>query len=160
MVVTTARESEYVCGRWSQLPPSSFVCGAIASNRDDGGKHATLLRFARLRSWPLFFAQNVDASDRNSAKFLVPACQRFVALSDGDTLVSALHQGVCVGIIEGIGYVSGSLPPGLRSCLPEGVTQEQMVGVIVSYIKRRPERMHEDFRELAIEAMREAWPCD
>ena len=134
-------------------------CDCFKSRRRREARDATAVCALALLA-AFLLAQNVDASDRNSAKFLVPACQRFVALSDGDTLVSALHQGVCVGIIEGIGYVSGSLPPGLRSCLPEGVTQEQMVGAIVSYIKRRPERMHEDFRELAIEAMREAWPCD
>jgi Rap1a immunity proteins len=28
-----------------------------------------------------------------------------------------------------------------------------------SYIEARPERMHEPFRKLALEALGEAWPC-
>jgi hypothetical protein len=138
-------------GRRREAPANNKFSKARLGSLEALGGPATREALALLAASHL--AQNADASDRNSAKFLVPACQRFVTLSDGDTLVSALHQGVCVGIIEGIGYVSGSLPPGLRSCLPEGVTQEQTVGVILSYIKRRPEWMHEDFRELAIEAM-------
>jgi hypothetical protein len=51
------------------------------------------------------------------------------------------------------------LPPDTSSCRPQGVTIGQMVGVVVGYIERRPERMHEDFRGLAIEAWHEAWPC-
>jgi hypothetical protein len=31
--------------------------------------------------------------------------------------------------------------------------------VVLAYIQRRPQRMHEDFQDLAIEAFHEAWPC-
>jgi hypothetical protein len=31
--------------------------------------------------------------------------------------------------------------------------------VIIAYIEARPQRMHEDFRVLAVEAMQKAWPC-
>jgi hypothetical protein len=31
--------------------------------------------------------------------------------------------------------------------------------VAVTYVEARPDRMQEDFRALAVEAMREAWPC-
>jgi hypothetical protein len=34
-----------------------------------------------------------------------------------------------------------------------------MVRVVVAYIEARPARVHEDFRNLALEALREAWPC-
>ena len=36
---------------------------------------------------------------------------------------------------------------------------EQTVRVVVQYIDSRPERMHEDFKKLALEAMKAAWPC-
>jgi len=35
----------------------------------------------------------------------------------------------------------------------------QMLSVALAYIERRPQRGHEEFAELAIEAWREAWPC-
>jgi hypothetical protein len=49
----------------------------------------------------------------------------------------------------------------LSSCRPQGVIHEQAVRVVVAYIERRPQRMHEDFRRLALEAMHEAsWPAN
>jgi hypothetical protein len=31
--------------------------------------------------------------------------------------------------------------------------------VVVAYIEKRPERMHEPLADLAIEALQQAWPC-
>jgi hypothetical protein len=33
------------------------------------------------------------------------------------------------------------------------------VAVVVKYIEARPQRMDEDFGQLAIEALTAAWPC-
>jgi len=44
-------------------------------------------------------------------------------------------------------------------CPPQNVTTGHTVRVVIAYIERRPERMHEDFRGLALEAIHEAWPC-
>jgi hypothetical protein len=38
-------------------------------------------------------------------------------------------------------------------------TLNQQVKVVISYIEARPARMHEPFRDLALEALRAAWPC-
>jgi hypothetical protein len=43
--------------------------------------------------------------------------------------------------------------------IPDGVTTGQEVRVVIAYIDARPARMHEDFRSLALEALRAAWPC-
>jgi len=39
------------------------------------------------------------------------------------------------------------------------VTTVQSVAVVVKYIEARPERMHELFGVLALEALTAAWPC-
>lgn len=45
-------------------------------------------------------------------------------------------------------------------CIPAGeVTVNQQVRVVVAYIDARPNRLHEDFRILALEALKDAWPC-
>ena len=33
------------------------------------------------------------------------------------------------------------------------------ISVVIKYIEARPERMHEQFGDLAIEALMAAWPC-
>lgn len=60
-----------------------------------------------------------------------------------------------MGAIEGIGL----LQTYNIYCPPKTATLAQMVRVILAYIEGHPERMHEDFRLLAAEAMNKAWPC-
>jgi hypothetical protein len=51
----------------------------------------------------------------------------------------------------------------VRSCpsdiAPAGEIHGQSIRVVVKYIDDRPERQHEDFMALALEALRAAWPC-
>jgi Rap1a immunity proteins len=104
-------------------------------------------------------AQNADAQtkpDRWSANYLMPACRNWIAFA-GDR--QGIDEAMCAGIISGLAYTVKFLPPDSSSCRPEGVTIGEMVRVVVAYIERRPERMHEDFRRLAVEAWHEAWPC-
>jgi len=39
------------------------------------------------------------------------------------------------------------------------VTRGQTVQVVMAYIDSRPARLHESFYALALEALRNAWPC-
>jgi hypothetical protein len=59
-----------------------------------------------------------------------------------------------VGTIVGLEYLRKG-----GHCTPEGVTQGQILQVVIQYIDAQPARMHEDFRKLALEAMNAAWPC-
>jgi hypothetical protein len=44
--------------------------------------------------------------------------------------------------------------------MPEGqTTVAQQVRIVAAYIDARPNRLHEDFRVLALEALKDAWPC-
>jgi Rap1a immunity proteins len=39
------------------------------------------------------------------------------------------------------------------------LTNNQAVAVVIKYIEARPEMMHEQFGDLAFEALTAAWPC-
>jgi hypothetical protein len=102
----------------------------------------------------VLLSQDADAqSDTVSANYLLPRCKAFLA-NEYVTLSATFEQGRCTGLVEGLKYVDS------RSCAPKGVTLGQTVRVVVAYIERRPQRMHENFKELALEALREAWPCN
>jgi Rap1a immunity proteins len=104
-------------------------------------------------------AGNADAQQSlRSANELVPACKNFLA-ERGTTLKDGFDQGLCVGLLDAVNYLTGNLPPDFSSCNPKGVTVGQQVRVFLAYVERRPQRLHEDFRNLAIEAFHEAWPC-
>ena len=52
------------------------------------------------------------------------------------------------------------VPPDQRVCIPESVTIEQSVAVVVRWLDRHPQSRHENFIKLAMAAMHETWPCD
>jgi Rap1a immunity proteins len=87
--------------------------------------------------------------NRKSANFMMPACRDSLRRDTSATF----QQGVCTGLIEGISYMDNS------QCQPDGVTIGQEIRVVVAYIDARPARMHENFRDLVVEALRAAWPC-
>ena len=99
---------------------------------------------------------DAQSNDVHSANQILPACQKFLAATDPG---SAVRQGECAGIIEGLSYMADLLPPDRSSCRPQAVIHGQMIRVVVAYIERRPQRMHESFKRLALEALHDAWPC-
>jgi Rap1a immunity proteins len=109
------------------------------------------------------------AEDTNSAHYILPGCQEFLELKQPHTD----RQGFCAGTVAGISYVGKDtrrLRPSYPSesdavtslhCLdiPEKVTLLQLVRGVIAYVQARPQRMHENFNDLALEALRTAWPC-
>jgi Rap1a immunity proteins len=92
------------------------------------------------------------AEDIASANYMLPACKSFANDENARTHSDAMKKGRCVGVVEGLGYTE-------NFCQPKGSTVGQAVAVVVKYIEARPERMHEDFGLLALEALTAAWPC-
>jgi hypothetical protein len=109
------------------------------------------------------------AEDTSSANYILPGCQDFLGLKQPDTG----RPGFCAGTVAGISFVGKELrrlrpsypsesdAVTLLHCLdiPEKVTLMQLVRGVIAYIEARPQRMHESFNDLALEALRTAWPC-
>jgi Rap1a immunity proteins len=106
------------------------------------------------------------AEDTLSANHMLPACRAFMDQRSADNF---LEQGICAGIVLGIGFAAGTLRNvsplqdnvRRRTCVnvPDMATPEQAVRVVIAYIEARPARMHESLYVLALEALRDAWPC-
>jgi hypothetical protein len=113
------------------------------------------------------------AEDPNSANYLLPGCQQ-VLLPRGDPSLWP-EMGACIGKVDAISFMltggkvlvhssQAAQNPLARTVIkimcadiPNGVTLEQKVRVVIAYIEAHPNRMHENFN--ALEAMRAAWPC-
>ena len=94
-----------------------------------------------------------QSTDMESANFYMPHCRDFAY---GNTIKSdEFLRGMCLGLIAGIGY-----RPHNAFCVPKGATNRQAVSVVVQFIDQRPARMHENFLDLAVEALGTAWPCN
>jgi len=93
---------------------------------------------------------------------LMPKCKAYVEVgADRSTRdpVEAFRTDICVGEISGLVHVGRLLPRHISSCKPPDVTRGQATRMVVAYIEAHPERIHDDFTELALEAMHDAWPC-
>jgi Rap1a immunity proteins len=100
--------------------------------------------------------------DKSSVNYMLPYCRAAVNNQAPALASDAVMQGMCVGIVDAIDFIMSELPPDEKefsSCLPGDVTLRQAVQVVITYIDARPERMHENFKKLAIEAIHDAWPC-
>ena len=86
-----------------------------------------------------------SADDLNSANYILPECKGFL---NREVSSWTWRQGHCAGFIEGLVYGRG----GRDTCPPKEVTNGQVMAVVIKYIEARPERMHELFGMLAIEA--------
>jgi len=107
-------------------------------------------------------AGNADAQKNESANFMVPVCKKWLAGSgakDAEGLQLIFDAGVCSGTISTLTHVRELVLPDFRSCWQQGATWGQSIRVALAYIEAHPERMHEDFRDLVLEAWHEAWPC-
>ncbi len=89
--------------------------------------------------------------DVDSANFIMPGCRAYLA-----EVVPPEHRfaaAFCTGRIKKLVSISPDI------CVPHDVPVGQEVRVVVKYIDDRPARLHEEFRGLALEALRAAWPC-
>lgn len=95
--------------------------------------------------------------DENSANFLYPACKAF---AEGRT-VDVSGENYCSGEISALTAVASLINPstGLQSCPPGNGTDRQGAMVVVRYLEMHPELMNRDFRQLALAAFHQAWPC-
>ena len=90
-----------------------------------------------------------------SADRMLPACTDFIRENAPGDVDGVFAAGRCIGLMQGLGFASRLF----GVCPPDEVTLSQRARVAVTYVEARPERMHEDFRVLAVEAMQKAWPC-
>jgi Rap1a immunity proteins len=67
----------------------------------------------------------------------------------GDILV----QGYCAGAVTAVVSTNPDV------CAPGGWNTGQAVAVVVRFLDMHPERRHESFFALALEALSRAWPC-
>ena len=89
--------------------------------------------------------------DTNSANYIMLGCEAF--LLDPIPPPRLLVAGVCAGIIDTLQAIKPNI------CLPAISTRRLLVRGVVTYINNNPARLHENFIDLAGEALEQTWPC-
>jgi hypothetical protein len=105
----------------------------------------------------LGLASNVSAAlaqDTASAQVMLPHC-----MAELKPETQSPTGGRCMGIIATLSFVSRVLPDNLKFCHPNTATPEQIVQAISSFMEANPDAVGQDFRLIALAAMRNKWPC-
>jgi hypothetical protein len=89
-----------------------------------------------------------------SARAMLPYCM--AALKPG---AQDLASGRCLGILATLSFVSRVLPDNLKFCQPGAATPEIMLQAVESFMTANPDAVEQDFRLIALAAMRSKWPC-
>ena len=87
--------------------------------------------------------------DKDSANYMLRHCRAVVNNEALTRPADAAMAGMCIGIIDAIGFMMSEFPPQEKeksSCPQIKVKLEQVVRAVVRYIEARPERMQENFR--------------
>ena len=108
------------------------------------------MRFAAAIAMVLM-AGHASAQDAASGSRMLGFCKQALVAKNPDTM-----QGVCLGAIGAILYLSDSLDPRIKFCKPETVTAAQGVGVAVRYMEKHPELLNQDFQLLSVLGFMEA----
>ena len=95
-----------------------------------------------------------------SGEELLPACRK-AAHGDIDLDEPVFDLGVCTGIVSAtLGFGRSSLvDQRYRVCPPEGATTVKALWIVVDFLERRPDLLHQDLRVSALAALTTAWPC-
>jgi hypothetical protein len=108
------------------------------------------MKAALIALFVLLSPASFGAADIDSGNHLLPFCK---ALLDGRP--HGAMAGFCAGVIETL----ISLKDEDLFCTPAGSTREQSQRVVVRYLENHPDQLHLDFKQLALSALQQAWPC-
>jgi hypothetical protein len=111
---------------------------------------------------------NAAKKDKDSANFLLPHC-KFVNDQTLTDIHKAFYTGRCTGIVQTIVEMLGllkrereagvQLDPTLCADVPPGVTNGQILQVVIRFGETHPNMTHAPFLTLAMVALNSAWPC-
>ena len=107
--------------------------------------------------------------DINSGSELLKNCNAYMMVTDGSSNSKIiLGAGRCLGIVRGImdaGAIfdtfaekAGKTPPNVF-CLPENVSTDQGIRVVVKYLEEHPADLHQRGTALTVRALKQAFPC-
>jgi Ssp1 endopeptidase immunity protein Rap1a len=88
-----------------------------------------------------------------------PGCEAVINRTRPPDLVAAASLGHCEGTVSTVLLLASSLKEPASICRPKDATIAQAIRVVLAYLNKNPQRLHDLFSVLTVDALREAWPC-
>ena len=116
----------------------------------------------------LFLVLCVSIAFGASTQEMLTACKPIVdqaRVSGGRIeLPKDFHAGRCWGAFailqEVITHTDASGREIYNVCAPPNSTRSQLIAIFVEYAKKNPQRYHEEFFNVALDALRSSFPCE
>lgn len=94
---------------------------------------------------------------------LLTQCQSYIKLIDDEKNYSSVNAGACGGFVQGVDstvqFYSEVLKKDEKYCTPDGVTNTQIVRVVVKFLKDNPQILNKNKTSLVWMALMDAYPC-
>jgi hypothetical protein len=111
--------------------------------------------------------QTEAQGDANSGQVFYPSCLAAADIvqgkhpaADSPDAAKQLNQAaLCFAALTAIVNVEQYFKSEYAMCAPEGTKVAQSVPVVAAYLKNHPERLRENFHQLAVAALAAEWPC-
>jgi hypothetical protein len=90
------------------------------------------------------------------------AAVNMAASTSGWTDAAPLGAGYCIGLLHGVVVTNRVLAPSLKHalfCLLRGITNEQAIRIVITYLQNHPEHLHLHAAEVVIVALNDAYRC-
>lgn len=119
----------------------------------------------------IFFVSNSKVVQANTALDMQGSCEALIndtrVIGGGQIIIDRFSGGEkCFGaflVIQRVSSLVHEEEGGYRSmfnvCPPEESTLMQLVRIHVNYVNDNPRRLHDDFFFVALDGIREAFPC-
>lgn len=108
-------------------------------------------------------------SNAASGSFYLPSCEAALEIAGGkhpaadspEVPVLLRKAAVCFSALTAIMNVEQFFKPEFAMCAPAGkpVSMSDMVVVTTAYLKAHPDKLANNFHQLAVAALAEKWPC-
>ncbi|PMZ76949.1 Rap1a/Tai family immunity protein [Pseudomonas sp. FW305-70] len=106
----------------------------------------------------------IAATPRYDGNELLGQCQQYIRAADGEASFNQVDAGVCAGYVQGVestvGFYSDDLANDAKFCVPNGVTNGQLVRIVVKYLKDNPKQLNLTRTGLVWSALKDAYPCN
>ena len=97
---------------------------------------------------------SAQPKDLSEGRSMLIGCEE--ALASQHTFGS----GLCTGMLEGLRLGGDVLEPKeIRFCVPESVTEMELVAAVVKWMKQHPKELESHFSAVAVKALSFTWPC-
>ena len=90
---------------------------------------------------------------------LLRDCRIHESRSSTSGPVNALATGYCQGFVKGVLQTASFVEPPLVCQPPDGVALGEAIAVVLEYLEEHPEQRYLSDMELALDALRQAYPC-